>query len=91
MGVCADQKRSRPMWNNVSVIPPYVPQIHVKTSRHNPAAKSVSTDRPFPVGWKRHVARPFYIHTSTYFQNGFWPSYFDPTPPNKMILDLSIA
>jgi hypothetical protein len=86
IGVCADQKRSRPQWTSVNAIPPYVPPraTHVKTSRPNPANKSVpagkqvSADRPFPAGWKRHVARPFYIPTSTYFQNGFWPSYFDP-------------
>jgi hypothetical protein len=50
----------------------------VKTSRLIPAGKPVSAGRPFPAGWKRHVARPFYRPTSTYFQNGFWPSYFDP-------------
>jgi hypothetical protein len=78
MGVCADQKRPRPMWTNVSAIPPYVPQATHKISRPKSAGKPVSTGRPFPAGWKRYVARPFYIPTSTYFQNGFWPSYFDP-------------
>lgn len=86
IGVCADQKRSRPQWTSVNAIPSYVPPraTHVKTSRPNPADKSVpagkpvSAERSFPAGWKRHVARPFYVPTSTYFQNGLWPSYFDP-------------
>lgn len=79
MGVSYGQQTFRPTRTNV---PPRA--THVKTSRPNPtdksvpAGKPVSADRPFPAGWKRHVARPFYITTSTYFQNGFWPSYFDP-------------
>lgn len=84
MGVSYGQQTFRPKWNNVASIPPFVPQAHVKTSRPNPANKSVpagkpvSAGRPFPAGCKRHVARPFYRPTSTYFQTGFWPSYFDP-------------
>lgn len=78
MGVCADQKRPRSMWTNVNDIPPYVPQATHKTSRPKPADKPVSADRSFLAHWKRHVARPFYIPTSTYFQNGFWPGYYNP-------------
>lgn len=94
MGVCNEQQRPRPIWNNVNDIPPFVP--HVKTSRSNSAGKPVtsgkavparkpvpadkpdSIGRPFSTGWKRKVARPFFRPTSPYFQNSFWLAYYDP-------------
>lgn len=76
MGVSYGQQTFRPTWTNV---PPFVPRAtHVKTSRPNPTDKPVSAGRSFPAHWKRHVARPFYIPTSTYFQNGFWHGCYNP-------------
>lgn len=84
MGVCADQKRPRPMWNNINVIPSFVPQATHTTSRPNladklvSACRQVSAGRPFSASWKRHVARPFFRNNNTYFQNGYWPGFYDP-------------
>jgi hypothetical protein len=71
MGVCASQKKTRPMWKNVNDIPSFVPQATHKTSKHN------SADKPSPSAWRKSAARPYVRPTSSYFQNGYWPRCFD--------------
>ena len=53
------------MWKNVNDIPSFVPH----QQKHNSADK--------PSSWRRSGARPYVRPTSSYFQNGYWPRYFD--------------
>ncbi|GKC06211.1 putative ribonuclease H-like domain-containing protein, partial [Tanacetum coccineum] len=60
---------NKPMWNNVAIIPSFVPRAASVPagSRNRPA--SVFTGRPFSAGWRTHAARPMTIPTSHYFQH----------------------
>ena len=71
MGGCVSQNKPRPLWNNIDNIRPFVPQATPNISRYN----SVNASSQFP--WRRSVARPYVKPTSSYFQNGYWPGYFN--------------
>jgi hypothetical protein len=72
MDACARQQTSKPVWQNVNAIPPYMPQSAFRSNRYN------SADRPSPSNWRNSVARPYMRPTNTYYNHGYWPGYFDP-------------
>ncbi|GJU66657.1 putative ribonuclease H-like domain-containing protein [Tanacetum coccineum] len=77
---------NKPLWNNVTHIPSFVPKAtSVPTGSRNrptfvPAGSryrptSVPTGRPFSAGWKNNVARPMTRPSSHYFQHFSRPGY----------------
>lgn len=78
MGVSVANNRPRPKWTNAYSKPSLVPQTSYTISRNTsvPADGSVSTNRY--ADRNRYVSRPFSGFNHTYFQNGYWPGYYDP-------------
>ncbi|GJR42909.1 putative ribonuclease H-like domain-containing protein [Tanacetum coccineum] len=77
---------NKPLWNNVTHIPSFVPKAaSVPTgSRNRPTSvpagsryrpTSVPTSRPFSAGWKNNAARPMTRPSSHYFQHFSRPGY----------------
>ncbi|GJT04864.1 putative ribonuclease H-like domain-containing protein [Tanacetum coccineum] len=85
---------NKPLWNNVTHIPSFVPKAASVPagsrnrptsvpagSRHRPT--SVPTGRPFSAGWKNNAARPMTRPTSHYFQHFSRPGYYNHMDMNK--------
>ena len=78
MGACVNQQKPRKMWQKVNQIPPYVPQYVHADSRFNSAdSRFNSADRPSSSNWRQSYARPYVGPTSTYFNQGYWPGYYE--------------
>ncbi|GJU48192.1 putative ribonuclease H-like domain-containing protein [Tanacetum coccineum] len=84
---------NKPLWNNVTHIPSFVPKAASVPagSRNRPTSvpagsrnrpTSVPTGRPFSAGWKNNAARPMTRPTSHYFQHFSRPGYY-----NQMNMD----
>lgn len=78
LGVSVANNRPRPKWTNVYSKPSLVPHTSYPISRNTsvPADGSVSTSRY--TDRNRYMSRPFSGFNHTYFQNGYWPGYYDP-------------
>ncbi|GJY94873.1 putative ribonuclease H-like domain-containing protein, partial [Tanacetum coccineum] len=79
---------NKPLWNNVTHIPSFVPKAASVPagSRNRPTSvpagsrnrpTSVPTGRPFSAGWKNNAARPMTRPTSHYFQHFSRPGYYN--------------
>nr|GEV45715.1 putative ribonuclease H-like domain-containing protein [Tanacetum cinerariifolium] len=55
---------------------------HIPAGRfHKPAP--FPTGRSVPTGWTNHAARPFFRPTNLYFDNVFWPGFYDHMSMNE--------
>ncbi|GKD25687.1 hypothetical protein Tco_1231901, partial [Tanacetum coccineum] len=73
---------NKPMWNNVTHIPSFVPKAASVPAGSRNRPTSVPAGRPFSAGWKNHAARPMTRPTSHYFQHFSRPGYY-----NQMNMD----
>ncbi|GJR31250.1 hypothetical protein Tco_1107482 [Tanacetum coccineum] len=68
MGVYSVQRESRPMWNNVDNIPPFIPQAaHGRSGNVTFPAGSVNVPAPIPAGRQN---RPAHVHADRPFPAG---------------------
>ncbi|GKF20907.1 hypothetical protein Tco_0069545, partial [Tanacetum coccineum] len=85
---------NKPLWNNVTHIPSFVPKAASVLagsrnrptsvpagSRHRPT--SVPTGKPFSAGWKNNAARPMTRPTSHYFHHFSRPGYYNHMDMDK--------
>ncbi|GJT41379.1 putative ribonuclease H-like domain-containing protein [Tanacetum coccineum] len=61
---------------------------HLAAAQSNPAGWSkrpapVSAGRPVSAGWLNPAARPYFRPSSVYFNNMYWPEFYDPMYMNK--------
>ncbi|GJZ42959.1 hypothetical protein Tco_0590214 [Tanacetum coccineum] len=61
---------------------------HLATAQSNPACWSkrsapVSAGRPVSADWRNPAARPYFRPSSVYFNNMYWPEFYDPMHMNE--------